>query len=478
MRAAEIILLLRRDSFPVVAKNGSGDAPATEAVSWRELAVARSLDSARTRAENRVQRFLDAALELMESGDGKEFTVQEVVDRSGQSLRSFYQYFGGKHELLLALFEESIRTTADHLREWVSEEDDAVERAPPVRGRVLPALPSGARRARRRRSGHGRRPSWWSSRSSCSPTIPPRPPRRSCRSSSCSRSCSTRPPRPAPSVPSSTAATSPAWCSRRSCSTPSPPPSRGRDGPSATVEEADRRDLARLLIGGIGRLTGRQPRRSIAPRRGGGRRRRGGRSRRGSARCPARGGRRACRPRRGRRATRRARGRRCRARRTARAAASPAGRWPTARPGGRSRWPRSSCRVPQDGERGGGARPRRPPAASTPSTQRRTWPSGVVSLLHLVGEVALQPLGAVLEDGGDQRVLRREVPVEGVVRQPGARRCRRTLRLGPERGAVAAHDLAAGVEQAPDLGGVVGRAGGQRAAERCVPRRRSVSWKN
>jgi AcrR family transcriptional regulator len=91
--------------------------------------VARSLDSARTRAENRVQRFLDAALELMgDSESGKEFTVQEVVERSGQSLRSFYQYFGGKHELLLALFEESVRSTADSLREKVAGEDDALAR--------------------------------------------------------------------------------------------------------------------------------------------------------------------------------------------------------------------------------------------------------------------------------------------------------------------------------------------------------------
>lgn len=98
-------------------------------VSWRELAVTRSLGSARTRAENRVQRYLDAALELMnEGGSGKDFTVQEVVERSGQSLRSFYQYFGGKHELLLALFEESVRATAEHLRDVVAEEDDALER--------------------------------------------------------------------------------------------------------------------------------------------------------------------------------------------------------------------------------------------------------------------------------------------------------------------------------------------------------------
>ena len=105
-----------------VTSEGSGG------TTWREQAVARSLDSARTRAENRVQRFLDAALELMDHGSTKDFTVQEVVERSGQSLRSFYQYFGGKHELLLALFEEAIRTTAGVLREKTDEIDDPGER--------------------------------------------------------------------------------------------------------------------------------------------------------------------------------------------------------------------------------------------------------------------------------------------------------------------------------------------------------------
>jgi AcrR family transcriptional regulator len=106
------------------------DEPAeSQAISWREQAVARSLDSARVRAENRVQRFLDAALEVMNDSDsGKDFTVQEVVERSGQSLRSFYQYFGGKQELLLALFEESVRSTAELLRERVAEETEPLDR--------------------------------------------------------------------------------------------------------------------------------------------------------------------------------------------------------------------------------------------------------------------------------------------------------------------------------------------------------------
>ncbi|MET0902753.1 MAG: TetR/AcrR family transcriptional regulator [Acidimicrobiales bacterium] len=104
------------------------EAATTTLSSWRDMAVARSLDPARARAEKRVQRFLDAALELMTRSDGKEFTVQEVVEHSGQSLRGFYQYFAGKYELLLALFEDSIRSTAEHLDEVVAESDVPLER--------------------------------------------------------------------------------------------------------------------------------------------------------------------------------------------------------------------------------------------------------------------------------------------------------------------------------------------------------------
>jgi AcrR family transcriptional regulator len=106
----------------------AADPPESDAPSWREQAVARSLDSARLRAETRVQRFLDAATELFNAGSGKDFTVQEVVDRSGQSLRSFYQYFGGKHELLLALFEESVRSTTEYLGVQIGRDDDPLGR--------------------------------------------------------------------------------------------------------------------------------------------------------------------------------------------------------------------------------------------------------------------------------------------------------------------------------------------------------------
>jgi AcrR family transcriptional regulator len=75
---------------------------------WRERAIERSTRAARQRAATRVQQFLNSAREIIADKGSIDLTVQEVVDRSRQSLRSFYQYFDGKHELLLALFEEEM----------------------------------------------------------------------------------------------------------------------------------------------------------------------------------------------------------------------------------------------------------------------------------------------------------------------------------------------------------------------------------
>src|SRR5688572_12333265 len=91
---------------------------------WRQRAVSRSLHAARSRAEERVQRFLDTAFELIDEKGTIEFTIQEVIDRSKQSLRAFYQYFEGKDELLVALFEETLREAFEDLRSAVDAETD------------------------------------------------------------------------------------------------------------------------------------------------------------------------------------------------------------------------------------------------------------------------------------------------------------------------------------------------------------------
>lgn len=94
--------------------------------SWRDRALERSLRTARAKAMSRSDRFIATAMEILQETGRTDFTVQELVDRSRTSLRSFYQYFSGKDELLLALLEESI---AQSVARWREETDgkDALE---------------------------------------------------------------------------------------------------------------------------------------------------------------------------------------------------------------------------------------------------------------------------------------------------------------------------------------------------------------
>jgi len=107
---------------------GADELKNEDAPGWRHRAVSKSLKAARTRAEQRVQRLLDAAFDLIDERGTSDFTIQEVVDRSKQSLRGFYQYFDGKDELLFALLEESIREALEDLRSAVECESEPLER--------------------------------------------------------------------------------------------------------------------------------------------------------------------------------------------------------------------------------------------------------------------------------------------------------------------------------------------------------------
>ena len=123
---------------------------------WRHRAVSKSLKAARTRAEHRVQRFLDAAFALIDERGTSDFTIQEVVDRAKQSLRGFYQYFDGKDELLFALLEESIREALEDLRSAVESESKPLERLRAFTIRLHEwCEPLGARR---KRGAHNRVP--------------------------------------------------------------------------------------------------------------------------------------------------------------------------------------------------------------------------------------------------------------------------------------------------------------------------------
>ena len=75
----------------------------------RAALVGRSLAEATKRSLDRGASLIRAAATLMERTKGDSFTVQEVANEAGLSLRSFYQHFGSKDDLLLAVYEEAMR---------------------------------------------------------------------------------------------------------------------------------------------------------------------------------------------------------------------------------------------------------------------------------------------------------------------------------------------------------------------------------
>src|SRR5215217_4730590 len=66
----------------------------------------RTTQVAGVEAEPRAKRFMKSALAILGETGRTDFTVLEVVERSKTSLRSFYQHFSTKDELLLALIDK------------------------------------------------------------------------------------------------------------------------------------------------------------------------------------------------------------------------------------------------------------------------------------------------------------------------------------------------------------------------------------
>jgi AcrR family transcriptional regulator len=95
---------------------------------WQARVVRRSLRTATKRSIDRGSSLIRAAATLLERSDGDGFTVQDVADEAGQSLRTLYQYFESKDDLLLAVFEEAMRTYARMIRNAIVDLDDPLER--------------------------------------------------------------------------------------------------------------------------------------------------------------------------------------------------------------------------------------------------------------------------------------------------------------------------------------------------------------
>lgn len=81
-------------------------------------ASGRSTETVGAEPEPRERRFMRSALAILGETGRTDFTVLEVVERSKTSLRSFYQHFSTKDELLLALIDKIM---SESTRTWREE---------------------------------------------------------------------------------------------------------------------------------------------------------------------------------------------------------------------------------------------------------------------------------------------------------------------------------------------------------------------
>ena len=92
-----------------------------------------------------LRAIIRAAAKVLERTNGESLTVQEVADEAGQSLRTLYQYFASKDDLLLAVYEEAVAT---HARILVAAIAPLEAEPMQVVGRILPRVALGIGRER------------------------------------------------------------------------------------------------------------------------------------------------------------------------------------------------------------------------------------------------------------------------------------------------------------------------------------------
>lgn len=104
---------------------------AAEAVQlgWAERAADRSPTVQRSRARQIEQAkvIVDAARRLI-AERGARFTTHELVKEAGVALQTFYRLFGGKDQLLLAVFEDLIAENCARYEEAARQLPDPVAR--------------------------------------------------------------------------------------------------------------------------------------------------------------------------------------------------------------------------------------------------------------------------------------------------------------------------------------------------------------
>jgi AcrR family transcriptional regulator len=95
---------------------------------WEERSAKRVLDAGRDQILERSRKIVEAAYDLLEEGGLEGLTVRAVLNKTGLSRRAFYERFEGKDDLVLAVFEQTIRAATLHFSNLISTLAGPIER--------------------------------------------------------------------------------------------------------------------------------------------------------------------------------------------------------------------------------------------------------------------------------------------------------------------------------------------------------------
>ncbi|GAA0324564.1 TetR/AcrR family transcriptional regulator [Sphingomonas oligophenolica] len=85
-------------------------------------------DAGRDQFLERSRQIVDAAYELLDEEGLEGLTIRAVLMRTGLARRAFYERFAGKDDLMLAVFEQTIRRAASHYSAQIEPLSDPMER--------------------------------------------------------------------------------------------------------------------------------------------------------------------------------------------------------------------------------------------------------------------------------------------------------------------------------------------------------------
>ncbi len=95
---------------------------------WEERSTSRVLEAGRDQLLKRSRQIVEAAYELLNEEGLGGLTIRAVLKKTGLSRRAFYERFADKDDLVLAVFEQTIRLITNNFSEQVSSLTDPMER--------------------------------------------------------------------------------------------------------------------------------------------------------------------------------------------------------------------------------------------------------------------------------------------------------------------------------------------------------------